>query len=160
MNVPRPSGVWAIPSLTISSVALPSMRCPSKRTLPLVFTMPHTARSVVVLPAPLAPRIAVMPPASTAKPKPWRTLVAPYCASRFSASSSVGTSSRLPSQFLASPSQFLASPSQFLASKVGLDHVGVALDLGGRALGDLPAEVEHDHPVRHLHHEAHVVLDQ
>src|SRR6266478_8449092 len=153
MNVPRPSGVWAIPSLTISSVALPSMRCPSKRTLPLVFTMPHTARSVVVLPAPLAPRIAVMPPASTAKPKPWRTLVAPYCASRFSASSSVGTSSRL-------PSQFLASPSQFLASKVGLDHVGVALDLGGRALGDLPAEVEHDHPVRHLHHEAHVVLDQ
>src|SRR6266850_2212891 len=156
MNVPRPSGVWAIPSLTISSVGLPSIRCPSKSTLPLVLTMPQTARSVVVLPAPLAPRIAVMPPASTAKPRPWRTLVAPYCASRFSASSSVGTSSRLPSQFLASPSQFLASPSQFLASpsqflaspsqflasKVGLDHVGVALDLGGRALGDLPAEVE------------------
>src|SRR5439155_25821651 len=112
--------------------------------------MPQTARSVVVLPAPLAPRMAVMPPASTVKPKPWRTLVAPYCASRFSASSSVGTSSRL-------PPQFLASPSQFLASKVGLDHVGVALDLGGRALGDLPAEVEPDHPVRHLHHEAHVV---
>src|SRR3972149_451998 len=136
MKVPRPSGVWAIPSLTISSVALPSMRCPSKRPVPAVFTMPHPARSVVVLPAPLAPRMAVMPPVSTAKPRPWRTLVHPYCASRFSASSSAGTS---------------VAPPSVLAPEIGLDDIGVPLDLGGRSLGDLPAEVEHDHLVRNLH---------
>src|ERR671919_205454 len=57
------------------------MRLPEKRICPaVVFTMPHTARSVVVLPAPLAPRMVVMPPASTAKSTPCRTRVQPYCA--------------------------------------------------------------------------------
>src|SRR3989449_11188606 len=46
-----------MPSRTRSSVARPLMRCPAKRISPAVRTMPHTARSVVVLPAPLAPRI-------------------------------------------------------------------------------------------------------
>src|SRR5215468_4688097 len=141
MKVPRPSGVWAMPRRTMSSVALPSMRCPSKRTIPEVLTMPHTARSVVVLPAPLAPRMAVMPPASTAKARPCKTLVHPYCAWRFSASRRAG----MPS---------------VLAPEVGLDHLGIALDLGGRALGDLATEVEHHHLVGNLHHQAHVVLDE
>src|SRR5262249_15838459 len=44
-------------------------------------------------------------------------------------------------------------------AQVGLDHRGILLHLGGRALGDLLPEVEHDHPVRDVHHHAHVVLD-
>ena len=66
----------------MSSVARPSIRWPSKRTVPVGGTMPETARSVVVLPAPLAPRIVVMPPASTVKLTPWRTRVAPYATCR------------------------------------------------------------------------------
>ena len=38
-----------MPSRMTSSVARPSIRRPPKRISPLVFTMPHTARSVVVL---------------------------------------------------------------------------------------------------------------
>src|SRR5437773_1713066 len=87
MKVPRPSGTWAMPRRTMSSVARPAMRCPSKRTSPAVFTIPQTARSVVVLPAPFAPRIVVIPPSSTAKDRPWRTFVQPYCASSPSTSS-------------------------------------------------------------------------
>src|SRR5262252_9893409 len=129
-----------MPSLTMSSVALPSMRFPSNRTVPDVLTIPHTARSVVVLPAPLAPRIVVMPPDSTANDRPWSTLVHPYWARRSSAWRSAG----MPS----------------VAPEVRLDHVGVFLDLRRRPLGDLAAEVEHDDPVRDLHHQAHVVLDE
>ena len=43
---------------------------PSKRISPRVRTMPHSARSVVVLPAPLAPSSVVTPPSSTAKSSP------------------------------------------------------------------------------------------
>src|SRR5262245_51164916 len=130
----------------MSSVARPSMRWPSKRISPAVLIIPHTARSVVVLPAPLAPRIVVIPPASTAKSMPWRTFVHRYCASTPRACRSAGISEpSLPST---------------LAPEVGTDDVGVALDLGRAALGDLAPEVEDDHAVGDLHDQAHVVLDQ
>ena len=45
-------------------------------------------------------------------------------------------------------------------AQVGVDHDRVLLDLGRRALRDHLAEVEHDDPLRHRHHELHVVLDQ
>ena len=61
----------------MSSLARPSIRRPSNRTVPAGATIPDTARSVVVFPAPLAPRIVVMPRASTVNPTPWRTRVAP-----------------------------------------------------------------------------------
>src|SRR5262245_41418270 len=130
----------------MSSVARPSMRWPSKRISPAVLIIPHTARSVVVLPAPLAPRIVVIPPASTAKSMPCRTFVQRYCASTRRTSSRAGIRS---------------TPSRSrLAPEIGADDVGVALDLGRAALGDLPPEVEHDHAIGHLHDQAHVVLDQ
>src|SRR6185295_10456265 len=44
-------------------------------------------------------------------------------------------------------------------AEIGLDHRGILLHLGGRALGDLPAEVEHGHAVGDVHHDPHVVLD-
>ena len=45
-------------------------------------------------------------------------------------------------------------------AEVGLDHLLVLLHLGGRALGDLLAVVEHGEPVAQAHHQLHVVLDQ
>jgi hypothetical protein len=66
-----------MPSRAMSSLARPSIRWPSNRTMPSRATIPDTARRVVVFPAPLAPRIVVMPPASTANPIPWMTRVAP-----------------------------------------------------------------------------------
>ena len=68
VKVPRPSGTWAMRSRTISSVGMPLMSLPSKRTRPSVRTMLQIARSVVVLPAPLAPSSVVMPPVSISKP--------------------------------------------------------------------------------------------
>ena len=45
-------------------------------------------------------------------------------------------------------------------AEIGVDHLLVALDLVGRAVGDLAAVFEHDHAVGQVHHHAHVVLDQ
>jgi hypothetical protein len=114
-------------------------------TSPRVFTMPHTARSVVVLPAPLAPRIVVMPPSSTSKLMPCSTFVQPYWASRSFTSSSAISGHR---------------GAGLVGAQIGADDVGVALHLGRRALGDLAAEVEHHDLVGDLHHQSHVVLDE
>src|ERR687895_634442 len=45
-------------------------------------------------------------------------------------------------------------------TEVGLQDARVGLDGVGRALGDRPAAVEHDHVVAQAHHQVHVVLDQ
>src|SRR6266705_762818 len=47
-----------------------------------------------------------------------------------------------------------------LAPDVGFDHRLVVLDLPRRAVGDLPAEVEHDDAIAEAHHGAHVVRDK
>ena len=53
-----------------------------------------------------------------------------------------------------------ARPPPLAGAEIGLDHLGIALDLLGRAGGDAPAAVEHDDPVGDVHDHAHVVLDQ
>src|SRR5688500_13088630 len=45
-------------------------------------------------------------------------------------------------------------------AEVGLDDLGIAAHLVGRAVADLAAVVEHHHAVGDVHHDAHVVLDQ
>ncbi len=75
--MPRPSGACAMPSRTTSSVARDSSDWPSKRIAPEVRTMREIARSVVVLPAPLAPRMVVMPPAAMEKLTPCSAFVRP-----------------------------------------------------------------------------------
>ena len=45
-------------------------------------------------------------------------------------------------------------------SQVGVEHALGRRGPRGRALGDAPAEVEHDDAVAHGHHEVHVVLDE
>src|SRR6266542_895716 len=71
-KVPRPSGAWAMPSCTTSSVPRRSSGSPWKRIAPVVRTMREIARSVVVLPAPFAPRMVVIPPDVMEKVTPCR----------------------------------------------------------------------------------------
>ena len=47
-----------------------------------------------------------------------------------------------------------------LPTQVGLDDPGVLLHVGWFPFGDLLAIIEDRHPIGHLHHHAHVVLDQ
>ena len=46
-----------------------------------------------------------------------------------------------------------------LLAEVGADHVRVALHLGRGAGGDRRSEVDDEHAVGEVHHQAHVVLD-
>jgi hypothetical protein len=65
-NTRRPSGEWLMPARTISLGARRVMSRPSKRIVPAAaFTKPLIARSVVVLPAPLAPISATISPSPT-----------------------------------------------------------------------------------------------
>ncbi len=41
-----------------------------------------------------------------------------------------------------------------------MDHTRITLHLGGAALGDLAAAIEHGDPIRNVHHHRHVVFDQ
>src|SRR5512132_2473830 len=77
----RPSITWITPRFTTCDGLRLSMRTPSKWIAPLV-TSPRsacsrfeTAFSVVVLPAPLAPRRATMPPSGTASETPFSTRI-------------------------------------------------------------------------------------
>src|SRR3954468_8180890 len=45
-------------------------------------------------------------------------------------------------------------------SEIRLDDFRIALHVGRLAFGDLLAVVEHHHPIAHVHHQAHIVLDQ
>ena len=54
----------------MSSVIQPRIGRPSKRISPCVGIMPQSARSVVVLPAPFAPRSVVTPPSSMREVEP------------------------------------------------------------------------------------------
>ena len=56
---------------------MPTMSLPSKRIVPSVRTMLQIARSVVVLPAPLAPSSVVMPPSGMSKPTSYSDCVWP-----------------------------------------------------------------------------------
>src|SRR5215218_3168150 len=134
---PRPSGTWAIPSRATLSGLRPVIDRPANVIWPAVLTMPHTARSVVVFPAPFAPRRATTSPSSTVRETPCSAVIGPYRALT-SRSSSSGT----------------------LLPEVGLDHLRVGAHLGGRALGDLPSEIENVDAVADRHDERHVVLHQ
>ncbi len=77
----RPSMTWIKPRRTMSAGDSASMRCPRSSIVPLV-TAPRspasrleTARSVVVLPAPLPPSNATMPPSGTVSDTPLSTRI-------------------------------------------------------------------------------------
>src|SRR5580658_877896 len=143
MNVPRPSGTWATPRRTTSSVAMPAMDLPPSMMSPCVRTIPQMARSVVVLPAPFAPKSAVTPPSSTEKSMPCSTFVSPYAACRPLASSSAGMSVFL-----------------LRVAEIGADDFRFGAHFVRRAVGDLNAELQRDDLVGHTHHQIHMMLNE
>src|SRR5690242_18969219 len=46
------------------------------------------------------------------------------------------------------------------SAKISADHVGIALYVGWRALGDLAAAIQLGDAVRDVHHHRHVMFDQ
>src|SRR5262245_34914857 len=97
------------------------------------------ASSSVVLPAPLRPRTATLPPASRPNVTSSTTTASPYPAVTASTRNSSGMVG---------------------LAEVELAHLGVGGDVGGRALGDDAAGREHRDPLRESEHERHVVLDE
>src|SRR5919197_2893943 len=106
------------------------------------------ARSVVVLPAPLAPSKVTIDPAGTFRETPCSARMPPYAARTSSSSSSVPE-----------PSPAAASGGTFVGPQVCLDDAPVGLDLRRRSFRDLASEVQDDHPFGHVHDQVHVVLD-
>src|SRR3954463_6635922 len=89
-KMPRPSGTCATPPrATASGVARPS-RLPPSTTSPVRRTVPDTARRVVVLPAPFAPRSATISPSSTVSETLCSATTCPYRAVTSESSSSAG----------------------------------------------------------------------
>ncbi len=76
-NVPRPSGTWAIPRRATDSGPPRASSFPPKRIWPARRTVFEIARSVVVFPAPFAPRTAVICPSSTVSVTPCSALIGP-----------------------------------------------------------------------------------
>ena len=72
-KISRPSGTWPTPAVTMASGAARVMSRPSKTTRPaLGRTSPEIARSVVLLPLPLAPSSVTISPAATVSDTPSR----------------------------------------------------------------------------------------
>src|SRR5215467_4312337 len=127
-----------MPRRATSSGALALINCPSNSTLPPVFlTVPETARSVVVLPAPLAPSSATMLPSLTFSEIPCSALMDPY-----EAWTSVSSSSAIS-----------------LGPQIGIDDGRVLPYFAWSTFSDLAAEVQHHDPVGDVHHQIHMVLD-
>src|SRR6185503_9718023 len=142
-----PSGTWAIPARTICSGLRPVRSVPSSRTRPRRgLIMPLTARSSVVLPAPLAPSTAVMAAVPAEMLTRSSAMTPPYPA----------TSSSTASAGVAGP----AGPVSLLmgGAQVGSGHGGIVLNLPRRARRDHLAEVEDHDRVADGHHQVHVML--
>src|SRR5947209_3145401 len=119
------------------------MRPDAGRTRPLI------VRSNVVLPAPLAPRTAVIVPGATCNETPSRARTAPYVVTTSStASPSLLDTAHLPGLVVD------------VLAEVSLEHLRVVLHLVGCARRDDATEVEDDDAVADLHDQVHVVLDQ
>src|SRR5665647_1329859 len=138
-SVPRPSGTWAIPIRAILSGLMPRMSVPSKRIRPVAGTMPLIARSVVVLPAPLAPRIPAASLTPRWKETPCSTGANPYEAVTSSSSSRLIVGHLLP--------------------QVCLDDTRIGLRLARRALHERPSMVKHHDAIGHSGDQPHMVLD-
>ena len=77
-NIRRPSGTWEMPSRTMASGPRPAIDLPSNRISPAAgFARPEIARSVVDLPAPLAPSSVTTCPSSTLSETPRSASISP-----------------------------------------------------------------------------------
>src|SRR5262247_493660 len=144
LKIRRPSGTCATPRETIAWGGTSRSDWSSSVMVPRDgWSSPEIVLSVVVLPAPLLPRIVTISPRPTSSPTPLSARISPYATSSDSTLSMRPRSGRGPA-----------------LAEIGLDHPRVALDLSRWPLGDLLAVVQHSHAVGDLHDHAHVVLDQ
>src|SRR3954447_5894255 len=125
-----------MPERAIDSGARRAIGLPANMISPRVRTVPEIARSVVVLPAPFAPRTATACPSSTASEIPCSAFTCPYDA----------------------PTPPSSSSGIVRRPQVRLDHRRARAHLVRRAARDQPAEVQHVHRLRDAHDEVHVVL--
>src|SRR5512142_287738 len=140
-----PSGTWAIPALTICSGLRPARSAPASRMRPRRgLIMPLTARSSVVLPAPLAPSTAVIADVPAAMLTPFSAVTPPYPATSSSAASA-GVAGTV--------------PLLMGGAEIGRRHGRVVLDLARGARRDHLPEVEDHDRVADGHHQVHVMLD-
>src|SRR5690606_8689773 len=124
-----PSGQWAIPICAIVWVGRPVIGLPSNvMRPPRGRTSPDTAFSVVVLPTPFPPSRATISPCSTFRLRSVSTFARPYDTARCSMRN-------------------MLVP----LSEVGGQHPGIARDLGGCALCEVAAALEHDDVLREPH---------
>src|SRR2546428_12503425 len=124
-----------MPAARTSAGSAPWIGRPSNTMRPRVgASRPETARSVDVLPAPLAPITQTSSPGYTTRSRPRRTATGPYAAWR---------SSRL--------SNGARSDTAIDGPQVGADDVRVRLDRGGGGPPDHPAGGQHDDGVRDGH---------
>src|SRR5438067_225037 len=107
-----------MPSRATASGERLAMLLPANAILPLRLTVPDTARSVVVLPAPFGPSTATNSPSPTSSETPCSARIWPY---RASTSSS-------------------ASRASVIGPEVGLDQRRVALHLARRGARDPAAD--------------------
>src|SRR5438128_8297050 len=137
VNSCRPSGTWARPRSTMREGARPVMGSPSNLTEPSrIGSRLETARSAVVLPAPLAPTSETIWPWPTRRLTSCSTRASPYATERFCTSSKrVGL------------------------AQVRLDHARVVDEALRGALGDDLAVVQHHDPRGEAHHGFQHVLD-
>src|SRR5262245_4731793 len=169
-NVLRPCGTWAMPRRTICSADVVVMSSPSNVIAPWRGIVPEIARIVVVLPAPLAPRMTTISPGSTDRLMWCSTFTGPYPARNPSTSRRLtrdSTGAAPPNPIAvrlagarSAGSEWLADARSFARPQVGLDHQRIALHLRGETLGDLAAELHRHHPIGDAHHERHVMLDE
>src|SRR5207302_8458520 len=134
-NTRRPSGTSAMPASVRLCAGMRVTSVPAKRIFPRRGSIaPATPRSVVLLPAPLAPISATISPAATSKETARQAGTSPYASS---------TLSTLRSEF---------------AAQIGLDDARVCLHLARRAFEERHAMVHHEHALRDVHDQVHVVL--
>src|ERR1051325_11644002 len=121
----RPSGTWLRPRPTIECALIPTRLWPAQTMEPLRGrNSPEMARRVVVLPAPLAPRMATIWPASAWIEMPFRASMLPYKTCRSLTSSRANGSG---------PLRLFQRRVVLVASEIRLDDGRVLLDVGGLA---------------------------
>src|SRR6185312_984982 len=146
----RPSGTSAKPRAALSWVVSRVTSSPSKVTRPRHgVIVPAMARNIVVLPAPLAPTMAVSSPRPALSDTPHNTCTSPYPVSSASTERSVSGMAGAPLQF----------GGELGVAQIGFDDLRVLRDFGRHTLGQLLAEIEHDDAVRQAHDGLHQVLD-
>src|SRR3954469_13578141 len=141
-KISRPSGTCEMPSPTILSEPRRLIDRPRNTMSPFVGgTIPQITFSVVLFPAPLAPRSATMLCSGTRRLTSDSASIRPYVADTLA-------------------SWIMSATARLLRAEIRLDDAGMVLHLQRRPFRNLLPEAQHGDPIRDRHDELHHVLDQ